>query len=55
MTPTMETINYLYQNADLNKTTGYDYIPYMALKYPKLREIILRDLKEILEKNENTR
>lgn len=39
-----ETLKYLYLNADLRKTIGYDYIPYEALKYKKCRDIILRDL-----------
>ena len=55
MIPTMETINYLQQNADLRKTTGYDYIPYMALMYPKFREIVFRDLTNILQNKEETR
>ena len=33
MIPDMDTINYLTRNADLRKTTGYDYIPYKALEY----------------------
>ena len=33
MIPNMETIEQLYRNADLKKTTGYDFIPYEALQY----------------------
>jgi len=51
----METLNYLSQNADLRKTTGYDYIPYTALAYKKLREIIHKDLTELLKKNKDTK
>ena len=34
MIPTLDTINYLILHADLRKTTGYDYIPYQAMKIP---------------------
>ena len=42
--PNKDTIEYLRANADLRKTTGYDYIPYQALKYAEFRHIVLRDL-----------
>ena len=38
--PNLEDIEKLIAKADLKKTTGYDYIPYTALKYPKFREIL---------------
>jgi len=54
MLPTKATVDYLGTNADLKKTTGYDYIPYEALKYEEFRRIIHRDLTEMLIKNTYT-
>ena len=52
--PDMETIEYLRANADLRKTTGYDFIPYQALKYKVFREIVAKDLQQMLIKNTDT-
>ena len=54
MIPPKRIIDYLGTNADLRKTTGYDYIPYEALKYEECREMIHRDLKEMLILNIST-
>ena len=50
----METIKYLYLNADLRKTTGYDFIPYKALAYPQFRDILLRDLRKLIVSGQDT-
>ena len=34
MIPNIKTIEHINDTADLRKTTGYDYIPYTAMKYP---------------------
>ena len=52
--PDIDTIEYLRKGADLRKTTGYDFIPYQALKYEQFRIIVARDLRHMLVNNTKT-
>ena len=55
MIPTLETIEYLAWNANLSKTTGFDYIPMEALKYEEFRHMIQKDIKKMTQnKDANT-
>ena len=40
----------MISTADLNKSTGYDYIPYTALKNEKCREWMVKTINHILDK-----
>ena len=46
--PTEETITNLASTANLNKTTGFDYIPYKGIADKRLRTIIMNSLQDIL-------
>ena len=52
MIPTLETIEYLAWNANLSKTTGFDYIPMEALKYEEFRYMIQKDIKKMTQNKE---
>ena len=54
MIPNEDSLNQLILKADLRKTTGYDYIPYEAMKYKEFRKIIIRDTKKLIIENKDT-
>ena len=52
MIPTLDTIEFLAWNANLDKTTGFDYIPMNALKYEEFRLMLRKDIEKMTQNKE---